>query len=177
MSSNITKIIKAEDAPLGVPLWPIDFEALVPHRTLEQVEIVHSVRSLVGDYQAVTRPVAPFKIYSNDIPPVTVEQMRALFGGGLHLSFVHSTFVSGNHARVPARREEGAELVLQESAADRYLAHQALYQRVVKTSQGFLPWRCRQGSNWILPRAASRSRSRLTRRRRQRRGRTPSATP
>jgi hypothetical protein len=39
---TVLKIIKAEDAPLGVPLWPADYEALLPHHTLERVEVVQS---------------------------------------------------------------------------------------------------------------------------------------
>jgi hypothetical protein len=50
-----TKIIKAEDAPLGVPLWPADSEVLLPHHTLEQVEVVQSVRSLVGNHGPFVR--------------------------------------------------------------------------------------------------------------------------
>jgi hypothetical protein len=50
-----TKIIKVEDIPLGVPLWPADTEVLLPHHTLEQVEVVQSVRSLVGDHGPFVR--------------------------------------------------------------------------------------------------------------------------
>lgn len=50
-----TKTIKAEDAPLGVPLWPADSEALLPHHTLEQVEVLQSVRSLVGNHGPFVR--------------------------------------------------------------------------------------------------------------------------
>jgi hypothetical protein len=50
-----TEIIKAEDAPLGVLLWPADSEALLPHHTLELVEVVQSVRSLVGDHGPFVR--------------------------------------------------------------------------------------------------------------------------
>jgi hypothetical protein len=53
--TTTTKIIKAEDAPLRVPLWPADSKALLPHHTLEQVEIVQSVRSLIGDRGSFVR--------------------------------------------------------------------------------------------------------------------------
>jgi hypothetical protein len=53
--TTTTKIIKAEDAPLGVPLWPADSEALLPHHTLGRVEVVQSVRALVGDRGSFVR--------------------------------------------------------------------------------------------------------------------------
>jgi hypothetical protein len=52
---TVAKIIRAEDAPLGVPLWPADSEALLPHHTLERVEVVQSVRSFIGDYGPFVR--------------------------------------------------------------------------------------------------------------------------
>jgi hypothetical protein len=52
---TVTKIIKAEDAPVGVPLWPADSEALLPHHTLERVEVVHSVRSVSGGHGEFVR--------------------------------------------------------------------------------------------------------------------------
>jgi hypothetical protein len=43
-------IIRAEDAPLGVPLWPTADRLRLPEDlvTLAQVEVVQSVRSQVG---------------------------------------------------------------------------------------------------------------------------------
>jgi hypothetical protein len=36
-------------------LWPADSEAQLPHHTLERLEVVQSVRSLVGDHSPFVR--------------------------------------------------------------------------------------------------------------------------
>jgi hypothetical protein len=40
---------------LGVPLFPADSEAKLPHVTLEQVEVVQSARSVAGDHGPFVR--------------------------------------------------------------------------------------------------------------------------
>jgi hypothetical protein len=79
---TVLKIIKAEDAPLGVPLWPADYEALLPHHTLERVEVVQSVRSLVGDrgpfvrWMFVSGTTRAFRLGEEIVVEVPVEQDR-----------------------------------------------------------------------------------------------------